>query len=302
MEMQQIRYFLALAQTLNFSRAAEACHVTQPALTRAIKALEAELGGDLIHRERGNSHLTPLGERMLPLLRQCHDAATSAQTLAKAVKCSAVAPLSLGLSGSVAMAALMGPIRALFQAVPGTQLKVRRGSGTAIGTMLKRGEIDLAIAGPLEEGWDRLDRWPIFVERMSIIAHRDHPLAKHNSIPPEQLAGERFLSLVGCETAPARSRYLAELGVEGVGSHEVETLHDMVALLEANAGIAVLGESAVDSPALCRPAVQGWRLERAVSVYGVAGRQRAPAANALLSLLRAADWDASGHRAPAVMH
>ena len=84
MEMQQIRYFLTLAQTLNFTRAAEECHVTQPALTRAIQALEAELGGDLIRRERRHSHLTELGRRMLPLMQQCYDAATSAQSLARA--------------------------------------------------------------------------------------------------------------------------------------------------------------------------------------------------------------------------
>ena len=51
--MQQIRYFITLAQTLNFTRAADVCNVTQPALTRAIKQLEGELGGDLIRRERG---------------------------------------------------------------------------------------------------------------------------------------------------------------------------------------------------------------------------------------------------------
>ncbi len=69
MEMQQIRYFLMLSKTLNFTRAAEACNVSQPALTRAMQLLEAELGGDLIRRERGNSHLTALGQRMLPLLQ-----------------------------------------------------------------------------------------------------------------------------------------------------------------------------------------------------------------------------------------
>ena len=78
MEMQQVRYFLALSNTLNFTRAAEECNVTQPALTRAIKTLEEELGGELLRRERQHSHLTELGRRMLPLLQQCYDAATSA--------------------------------------------------------------------------------------------------------------------------------------------------------------------------------------------------------------------------------
>jgi DNA-binding transcriptional LysR family regulator len=69
MEMHQVRYFLALSNTLNFTRAAEECNVTQPALTRSIKQLEEELGGDLIRRERNHSHLTKLGRRMLPPMR-----------------------------------------------------------------------------------------------------------------------------------------------------------------------------------------------------------------------------------------
>ena len=132
MEMQQIRYFLTLAQTLNFTRAAEECHVTQPALTRAIQALEAELGGDLIRRERRHSHLTELGRRMLPLMQQCYDAATSAQSLARAVKSSEVAPLALGVTIAVNISTFMPTIGELFRAYPGLQLKIRRGDGREI--------------------------------------------------------------------------------------------------------------------------------------------------------------------------
>ena len=58
MEMHQIRYFMAVAGELNFTRAAEKCNVAQPSLTRAIKLLEDEFGGSLFHRERGNTHLS----------------------------------------------------------------------------------------------------------------------------------------------------------------------------------------------------------------------------------------------------
>ena len=71
MEMHQIRYFLAVSKTLNFTRAAEECHVSQPSLTRAIKLLEDEFGGELFRRERNLSHLTELGQRMLPLIQTC---------------------------------------------------------------------------------------------------------------------------------------------------------------------------------------------------------------------------------------
>lgn len=72
MELHQIRYFLALCEELNFTRAAERCMVAQSSLTRAIKVLETELGGPLIHRERTNTRLTGLGERVKPFLEQAY--------------------------------------------------------------------------------------------------------------------------------------------------------------------------------------------------------------------------------------
>src|SRR5258705_680468 len=70
MEMHQVRYFLALCEELNFTRAAERSNVAQPSLTRAIKQLEEELGGALFHRERANTHLTELGRTLKPYLEQ----------------------------------------------------------------------------------------------------------------------------------------------------------------------------------------------------------------------------------------
>ena len=109
MEMQQVRYFTAVARTLNFTRAAEECNVTQPALTRAIKQLEFELGGDLIRREGRNTHLTDLGNKMLPILRQCHEAALAASALAKAVSKGQISTLTMAVARSLDTALIMGP-------------------------------------------------------------------------------------------------------------------------------------------------------------------------------------------------
>ena len=68
MEFQEVRYFLTLCQTLNFTKAAEACHVSQPALTRAIQKMEDELGGLLFSREPNNTHMTELGRLIEPHL------------------------------------------------------------------------------------------------------------------------------------------------------------------------------------------------------------------------------------------
>jgi len=70
MELHQVRYFLAVAEELNFSRAAEKCNVSQPALSRAVILLEEEFGGPLFHRERRLTNLSPLGRMVKPYLEQ----------------------------------------------------------------------------------------------------------------------------------------------------------------------------------------------------------------------------------------
>src|SRR6059058_5874137 len=97
MEMHQVRYFLALCDELNFTRAAERCHVAQPSLTRAIKSLEEELGGPLFHRERANTHLSELGRTIKPFLddlfRRAEDAKREARDFIRLKR----TPLRLGL-------------------------------------------------------------------------------------------------------------------------------------------------------------------------------------------------------------
>ena len=127
MEMHQVRYFLAVARALNFTRAAEECHVAQPSLTRAIRQLEGELGGDLFRRERPQAQLTELGQRMLPLLKQCYDSALSARSLASAIKKGEVGSLRLALSRTIDPSLVTAPCRRARQAVPGTRVEAAAG-------------------------------------------------------------------------------------------------------------------------------------------------------------------------------
>src|SRR4051812_45882936 len=140
MEMHQIRYFLAVSRTLNFTRAAEECHVAQPSLTRAIKLLEAELGGDLFRRERNFTHLTDFGQRMLPLMNQCYDSALSAKKLASSFKTGTVASLTIALSHAISMTLLVASLSELMRVFPTLELRFLRGSAGDLAEYLKRGD------------------------------------------------------------------------------------------------------------------------------------------------------------------
>ncbi len=295
MEMQQVRYFVALAKTLNFTRAAEECNVSQPSLTRAIRLLEEEFGGELLRRERRQSHLTELGQRMLPLMQQCYDAALSAKSLATAMKKNEIAPLSIAISQTINIALFMPQLNELSRAFPGIQLKIRRGDAEELDRLLRDGEAELAVAGPLPEAWDRLDTWPVFEERFILVVSREHRLAEHDPVPVSELKGERFLRRAGCEMTEIVTASLAGHDVHAEGAHEVESDQDLIALLEANFGIAMSPANGPASEKLVHRSVEGIAITRHVTLYGIAGRRRSPAASTLLNLLRATDWSQAMH-------
>jgi DNA-binding transcriptional LysR family regulator len=290
MEMHQIRYFLAVARTLNFTRAAEECRVSQPALTRAIQQLEDELSGKLLRREGKLSHLTDLGERMLPLVQQCYESALAAKVLATSFRKGTAQPLSLALSDTIAIHLLLPCLGELQRTLKGLQLKIVRGSGDDVGRCLKKGQADLAIAGRLGDSWERLDAWPLFEEQLLLTLSREHRLASARSVDLGQLRQERLLIASSCESAAATARALEENGIATVQAHQLDSLNDLVALLQAGLGVAFLPRSAAGGTGLAQLPTPGLEMTRQVFLYAVAGRQRTPAGDALLKLLRARDW------------
>src|SRR4030095_17227623 len=145
MEMHQVRVFRRVARTLNFTRAAEECHVAQPSLTRAIRQLEGELGGDLFRRERPHRQLTELGQRMLPLLKQCYESALSARSLASAIKKGEVGSLRLAVSHTIDPSLVTPHVVELGKLFDGLELKLLRGNGSEGLGYLKKGAVELAI-------------------------------------------------------------------------------------------------------------------------------------------------------------
>ena len=297
MEMHQVRYFLAVARTLNFTRAAEECHVAQPSLTRAVRQLEGELGGDLFRRERPQAQLTELGQRMLPLLKQCYESALSARSLASAIKKGEVGSLRLAVSHTIDPSLVTPHVVELGKLFQGLELKLLRGNSTEVLEYLKRGEVELGLAGQLGEEWERLDGWPLFTEDLQLIVNSMHVFAGRQGVPIDDLKEEKLMLRSYCETTPGLIELLRAREFDVTRFHEVSADGDMLALLEAGVGVALVPRSTQSPPALVRLAVEGAELRRTIYLYGVAGRQRTAVASAMMKMLRAYDW--SGYAAAA---
>ena len=286
MEIHQIRYFLALARSLNFTRAAEECCVGQPALTRAIQALEAELGGALICRERRTSHLTDLGQRMLPLLQASYDSAMSAKALARSVARPEAMPLRLAVSNTVNLERLMAPVAQVFRAFPRASLRMTQGAGADLAEMLKCGGADVAITGPVRADFERLEALPLWREGFVAVMRADDPLAAAARITPCDLGRRALVVQAQCES---RAEFEAWLVAHNISPmlHEVSTQAQAAAFVDAGLGLAIQASSSAVQPGLRAVQISGLNAAREVSAYTVAGRLRPAPANALLALLRA---------------
>lgn len=290
MEMHQVRYFLAVARVLNFTRAAEECHVAQPSLTRAVKHLEDELGGELFRRERNLSHLTEFGQRMLPFLQQCYDSATAAKSLASSLKSGAVAPLSLALSRSVNVVLIVPQLTELTRVFPGLELNFLRGNRDEVSDLLKKGEVEIAVAGPFSQCWDRLDSTKLFRELFKLAVNSEHPFASRHSVDARELDDEHILSRTYCELHDDIAAFLKDSHITPAKLHRIASEHDYVTMIEAGLGMGMLPESVPASNRVKRMPIEGLNLTRTIYVHTVSGRQRSAAAAALIKLLRACDW------------
>ena len=292
MELTQIRYFTALARVLNFTRAAEACNVTQPALTRAIQKLEDELGGPLFHRERNLTQLTELGRVMLPLLEQAQAAAQMARDQAVAFRKRDSSPVRIGLDASLTAALLTPVVAELSRTVSTLDLSVQQDETVGLTGRLLEGEADAALL--IDDGRipERVHRWPLFTEGHVIVCPPDHALAKLDAVPISVLAGPKLLmrDTDGCALRLALDRMCAAAGVTPRVRLAASTSEQIAEMVKAGLGITLAGaRHPIPPPLVARPLDAGDG-ERRVVLAAAAGRAHGPTLAVFIRLMRARSW------------
>ncbi|WJV44823.1 LysR family transcriptional regulator [Streptomyces flavofungini] len=145
MQFQQLLYFVAVAETRHFTRAAEQVHVSQPSLSQQVRALEKELGAELFSRARGNIALTDAGEALLPLARRILADADTARIEVQELAQLRRGRVRLGATPSVCTGLLPQVLRDFHDRHPGVQLLIEEGGSHDLVRHLARGALDLAL-------------------------------------------------------------------------------------------------------------------------------------------------------------
>jgi DNA-binding transcriptional LysR family regulator len=290
MELHQVRYFVTLCKTLNFTRAAEACNVTQPALTRAIQRLEDELGGPLFQRERNLTQLTELGRLMRPLLEQTIAAAEAAKENASRFKRSELATLRIGLPPNISAGIITGPLRELMRRIPALEVELKMAEPDQLTEMLLQGEADTALLDDGIELPDRLDTWLLFKESYRLAFAPGHHFAQLNSLELASLGGETLLARRGCRASARLHELCSEAGSTlrlRLASDSDEHIQHLATI---GLGLVLLPEHMPALPALCTGRLADVSLQRGIVLGAVSGRRYSPALDAFLRLTRTRDF------------
>ena len=289
MELRQVRYFLSVSLSLNFTRAAQYCNVTQPALTKAIQKLEAELGRELIHRERQLTQLTDLGKLVLPMLQILIAAADGVRLHAREFQRKEIAPLKLGLTPCISAKLIVRPLSEIARLMPGLQVEMIEEPLDRLVDMLFDGDVNVALTGETGILPDRIDHWRLFEERLMVILSVNDPRAKGHYFPIDDMQETAWLERVGCEVVrelwkvlfPQREAKIVHRG------HQEGHLHHMVA---AGLGAMIAAEHAPRPPSLVALPIEKDRIRRQVNMLAVAGRRYSPALDAFIKIGRVYDW------------
>ncbi|MCK1796261.1 LysR family transcriptional regulator [Streptomyces sp. XM4193] len=269
MQLHQLRYFTAVADTRHFTRAAERELVAQPSLSQQIKALERELGTELFHRARGHIALTDAGEALLPLARRILADTETARREVQEVARLRRGRVRLGAPPSLCASLVPDVLRAFHDRYPGVELQVREGGSQDLVRVLAAGELDLALViTPLPVQAPALTTTDLLREELVVVsAPEEAAPVRRRRIRVEDL---RHLPLVmfrrGYDLRELTLGACRSAGFEPVLSVEGGEMDAVLGLVRAGLGVAVVPHMVADRSGLRVTRFAAPGLHRSVSV------------------------------------
>jgi LysR family hydrogen peroxide-inducible transcriptional activator len=250
MTLNELRYVVAVARERHFGRAADACFVSQPTLSVAVKKLEDELGVSLFERGTGEVTITEIGAAVVARAQRVLEEAEGVQAVARSGRDPLAGPLRLGAIYTVGPYLLPRLVPALMERAPAMPLIIEENFTAVLADRLKRAQLDvIVISLPFEA--PGMQTLPLYDEDFVVLLPGSHRWAARTSVEPAELAGERVL-LLGpghcfrdqvleiCPTCARRTDPGDGLG-RGLEGGSLETIRCMVA---SRVGITVLPASA----------------------------------------------------------
>ncbi|MEM7290020.1 MAG: LysR family transcriptional regulator [Pseudomonadota bacterium] len=265
MEMNQIRYFLAICEHRNFTHAASASNVSQPSLTIAIKKLEEELGGDLFVRDRAGCKLTALGKLMQPRLQSVQDETRQAKAEAiRHVRLERV-PISVGVGETIGHNRISAAMERIRARLPQAEIELIVGSSSQLLNGLRDGDFDVVVtAENVSEELYRIDH--LYDEDYRVVVSKAHALSNLTAVSLSALADTHMLDRPNCEMRDTLHSTCANYGYELYAAYRSNRVDWLIELARRGSGALILPATAIppDSGLVSIP-INGLEISRTVS-------------------------------------
>jgi LysR family hydrogen peroxide-inducible transcriptional activator len=287
MELHQLRYFCAVAETGSFSRAAEQSHVSQPSLSQQIMKLEDELGARLFDRLGRSVRLTDLGKTFLPRARAVLRELEAARGDVVEGKAFIGGSISVGVIPTVAPYFLPPRLTAFSRKFPQVRLTIVEEITPVLLDRLRAGTIDVAILALPIRGHE-FDAFPLLTERLFAVLPKKHKLASRPSLTLKDLRAEPFLLLrdghcfrdtavAACDRARLHPQIVFESG----------QFSSLLSMVGAGMGVSIVPEMAIEKKSQCRYIrIADEQVVRTIGAVVLRGRSLTRAHNAFLSHLQ----------------
>jgi DNA-binding transcriptional LysR family regulator len=295
-ELRHLRYFVAVAEELHFHRAAERLHMSQPPLSQQIRALETELGVELLRRNRRRVELTEAGAAFLGEARKILARVQQAGDLARRAARGEVGKLSVGFVGSAMYVTLPEILRVFRETHPHVELQVRPFPTAPQLEALRDGRVDVGFLRP-PVGSSGLEIETIQRETIIVALPESHPLSELESVGITQLRNETFVLLARSESPgvyDSLALTLSELAGNPRAVQEADDMQTLIGLVAAGIGVALVP---VSVSLLVRPGVVYRTLSgRAPTVELALAWRSGPVAPVVAAFLAVARATAAGWR------
>ena len=276
--LRQLRYLCAVAEHRHFSKAADACHVTQSTLSSAIRELESHLGVMVFERNRKTVLITPLGERLIAQARRVLGEAENFISIAKSHDEVLAGEIRLGVIPTIGPFLLPSVLTDLRKEFPDLHLYLQEMVSEQLARLLMQGELDviiLAFPYPLSD----METVDLFTDEFQLCLPPKHPLTKAKQVRHQQLRGEKLLLLE--EGHCLRDHALEACKLEKADTNLVyqgTSLHTLVQMVAGGLGMTLLPKVAVDAGILGDTKLQlrPFTTERVSRKVGMAWRKSDP--------------------------
>ncbi len=268
MDLRQLEYFVAVAEEANFTRAAQRVHISQSGVSAQVRALERELGADLLDRSGRSATLTTAGTAALAPARAALAAARAVRQSVDEVTGLVRGRVVVGMVSGCTVTPLFDALAAFRRAHPAVELILAEASSDRLMADVRAGAIDLALVG-IAGGPDGLEALPIVRERLVAVVPVGHPLAERDGVRLAELSGHPLIGMPeGTGIRAVFDQACASAGVRADLPLQASAPAAVADLAARGLGVGILSESMLSGreDALCGPVIDDVELRAVLAL------------------------------------